>query len=50
MRIFLDHCVPKRLMYLLTDEYEVKTAQQMNWADKKNGAPSRSLNLTLMFF
>lgn len=37
MKIFLDHCVPKRLMYLLTDSHEVKTAQQMGWADKKNG-------------
>ena len=25
-------------MYLLTDLHEVRTAQQMGWADKKNGA------------
>lgn len=24
-------------MYLLTSEHEVKTAQQMGWAEKKNG-------------
>lgn len=37
MKIFLDHCAPKRLMYLLTDDHEVNTAQRMGWADKKNG-------------
>ena len=36
MKIFLDHCVPKRLLRLLT-EHEVKTAYQMGWAAKKNG-------------
>lgn len=36
MKIFLDHCVPKRLLRLLS-EYEVKTAYQMGWAAKKNG-------------
>jgi hypothetical protein len=37
VKIFLDHCVPKRVMYLLTSEHEVRTAQQMGWAEKKNG-------------
>lgn len=37
MKIFLDHCAPKRLMYLLTDEHEVRTARQMGWEEKKNG-------------
>ena len=36
MKIFLDHCVPKRLMHQLS-EHEVKTAYQMAWAAKKNG-------------
>ena len=36
MKIFLDHCVPKRLLRLLA-EHEVKTAYQMGWAAKKNG-------------
>ena len=36
MKIFLDHCVPKRLMRLLSG-HEVKTAYQMGWAAKKNG-------------
>lgn len=36
MRVFLDHCVPKRLLRLLP-EHEVKTAYQMGWAAKKNG-------------
>ena len=36
MKIFLDHCVPKRLLRLLS-EHEVKTAYQMGWAAKKNG-------------
>ncbi|MGB9177912.1 MAG: hypothetical protein WCB68_01600 [Pyrinomonadaceae bacterium] len=36
MKIFLDHCVPKRLLRLLS-EHEVKTAYQMDWAAKKNG-------------
>lgn len=36
MKIFLDHCVPKRLLRLLP-EHEVKTAYQMGWAAKKNG-------------
>lgn len=36
MKIFLDHCVPKRLLRLLSD-HEVKTAYQMGWAAKKNG-------------
>jgi len=36
LKIFLDHCVPKRLLRLLT-EHEVKTAYQMGWAAKKNG-------------
>ena len=35
MKIFLDHCVPKRLLRLLS-EHEVKTAYQMGWAAKKN--------------
>lgn len=35
MKIFFDHCVPKRLLYLLP-EHEVKTAYQMGWAAKKN--------------
>ena len=33
MKIFFDHCVPKRLIHLLTSEHEVRTAR----ADKKNG-------------
>ncbi len=36
MKIFLDHCVPKRLLRLLS-EHEVKTAYQLGWAAKKNG-------------
>ena len=36
MKIFLDHCVPKRLLGLLSG-HEVKTAYQMGWAAKKNG-------------
>lgn len=36
MKIFLDHCVPKRLLRLLAG-HEVKTAYQMGWAAKKNG-------------
>jgi len=36
LKIFLDHCVPKRLLRLLSD-HEVKTAYQMGWAAKKNG-------------
>jgi len=36
LKIFLDHCVPKRLLRLLS-EHEVKTAYQMGWAAKKNG-------------
>lgn len=36
MKIFLDHCVPKRLLRLLP-EHEVKTAYQMGWAAEKNG-------------
>jgi predicted nuclease of predicted toxin-antitoxin system len=36
LKIFLDHCVPKRLLRLLS-EHEVKTAYQMDWAAKKNG-------------
>jgi hypothetical protein len=36
LKIFLDHCVPKRLLRLLP-EHEVKTAYQMGWAAKKNG-------------
>lgn len=36
MRVFLDHCLPKRLLRLLP-EHEVKTAYQMGWAAKKNG-------------
>jgi hypothetical protein len=36
LKIFLDHCVPKRLLHLLS-EHEVKTAYQMGWATKKNG-------------
>jgi hypothetical protein len=36
LKIFLDHCVPKRLLRLLP-EHEVKTAFQMGWAAKKNG-------------
>jgi hypothetical protein len=36
LRVFLDHCVPKRLLRLLP-EHEVKTAYQMGWAAKKNG-------------
>jgi hypothetical protein len=36
LRIFLDHCLPKRLLRLLP-EHEVKTAYQMGWAAKKNG-------------
>ena len=36
LKIFLDHCVPKRLLRLLA-EHEVKTAYQMGWAAKKNG-------------
>jgi predicted nuclease of predicted toxin-antitoxin system len=35
LKIFLDHCVPKRLMRLLSG-HEVKTAYQMGWAAKKN--------------
>jgi hypothetical protein len=36
LKIFLDHCVPKRLLHLLSG-HEVKTAYQMGWAAKKNG-------------
>jgi len=36
LRVFLDHCLPKRLLRLLP-EHEVKTAYQMGWAAKKNG-------------
>jgi hypothetical protein len=36
LKIFLDHCVPKRLLRLLSG-HEVKTAYQMGWAAKKNG-------------
>ena len=36
MKIFLNHCVPKRLLRLLA-EHEVKMAYQMGWAAKKNG-------------
>jgi predicted nuclease of predicted toxin-antitoxin system len=36
LKIFLDHCIPKRLLRLLA-EHEVKTAYQMGWAAKKNG-------------
>lgn len=36
MRVFLDHCLPKRLLRLLP-EHEVKTAYQMGWAAEKNG-------------
>jgi predicted nuclease of predicted toxin-antitoxin system len=36
LKIFLDHCIPKRLLRLLS-EHEVKTAYQMGWAAKKNG-------------
>lgn len=36
MRVFLDHCVPKRLLRLLP-KHEVKTAYQMGWAARKNG-------------
>ena len=36
MKIFLDHCVPKRLLRLLSD-HDVKTAYQMGWAARKNG-------------
>jgi hypothetical protein len=36
LKIFLDHCVPKRLQRLLA-EHEVKTAYQMGWAAEKNG-------------
>jgi predicted nuclease of predicted toxin-antitoxin system len=36
LKIFLDHCVPKRLLRLLA-EHAVKTAYQMGWAAKKNG-------------
>jgi len=36
LKIFLDHCVPKRLLRLLS-EHEVNTAYQMGWAAKKNG-------------
>jgi predicted nuclease of predicted toxin-antitoxin system len=36
LKIFLDHCVPKRLLRLLP-EHEVKTAYQMGWAARKNG-------------
>ena len=36
MKIFLDHCVPKRLLRLLSG-HEVKTAYQMGRAAKKNG-------------
>jgi hypothetical protein len=36
LKIFLDHCVPKRLLRLLSG-HEVKTAYQMGWAAKRNG-------------
>lgn len=36
MKIFLDHCVPKRLLRLLSG-HEVKTAYQVGWAAEKNG-------------
>lgn len=36
MKIFVDHCVPKRFLRLLSD-HEVKTAYQMGWEAKKNG-------------
>jgi hypothetical protein len=36
LKIFLDHCVPKRLASLLSG-HEVKTAYQMGWAAKKTG-------------
>jgi predicted nuclease of predicted toxin-antitoxin system len=36
LKIFLDHCVPKRLLRLLSG-HEVKTAYEMGWAAKKNG-------------
>lgn len=36
MKIFFDHCVPKRLLRLFP-RHEVKTAYQMGWAAKKNG-------------
>jgi hypothetical protein len=36
LKIFLDHCVLKRLLRLLP-EHEVKTAFQIGWAAKKNG-------------
>jgi predicted nuclease of predicted toxin-antitoxin system len=36
LKIFLDHCVPKRVLRLFS-EHEVKTAYQMGWAAKKNG-------------
>jgi predicted nuclease of predicted toxin-antitoxin system len=36
LKIFLDHCVPKRLVRLLSG-HEVKTAYQMGWTAKKNG-------------
>lgn len=35
MRVFLDHCVPKRLSRLFNEHY-VKTAYEMGWAAKKN--------------
>lgn len=36
MKIFFDHCVPKRPLRLLPG-HDVKTAYQMGWAVKKNG-------------
>jgi predicted nuclease of predicted toxin-antitoxin system len=36
LKIFLDHCVPKRILRLLSD-HDVKTAYQMGWAAKRNG-------------
>lgn len=36
MKIFLDNCVPKRRLHLLS-EHELKSAYQVGWAAKKNG-------------
>ena len=36
MKILLDHCVPKRLKFHLTD-HEVETAREAGWEALKNG-------------
>lgn len=37
MRVLLDECVPRRLKRELVG-HDVKTAPEMGWASKKNGA------------